>query len=64
MKPIRLKTRTYRSSDELDRMLIEAATVVNSDPSSLLRDFVRQGSETILKDQALQKELRKKYALG
>jgi len=60
----RLKTRTYRASLELDQMLTDAAHVVDADPSSLIRDFVRQGTETILKDELLQRELKKKYALS
>ena len=64
MRVIKHKTRTYRCTEDLDHLLISAAQSVQADSSQLLRDFVRQGSERILKDQELQAELRRKYALA
>ena len=64
MKTTKLKTRTFRCSVDLDQMLTSAAETVHADSSQLLRDFVRQGAERILKDQTLQAELRRKYALA
>lgn len=64
MKPSKLKTRTFRCSLDLDQLLLTAAQAVQADSSQLLRDFVRQGSERILKDQSLQAELKRKYALA
>lgn len=64
MKTTKLKTRTFRCTTDLDQLLTSAAESVQADSSQLLRDFVRQGSERILKDEALQNELRRKYALA
>jgi hypothetical protein len=64
MKTSKLKTRTFRCTTDLDSLLTTAAESVQADSSQLLRDFVRQGSERILKDQSLQAELKRKYALA
>jgi hypothetical protein len=63
MKPLKYKIRTFRCTEELDDLLRRAAQSVDTDASRLLRDFVLQGSETILRDQTLRKELRRKYGL-
>lgn len=62
MKNQKLKIRTFRCTFDLDTLLTEAASAVQADSSQLIRDFVRQGSERILKDHALQNELKKRYA--
>lgn len=64
MKTTKLKIRTFRCTRDLDQLLTAAAESVSADSSQLLRDFVRQGSERILRDQALQSELRRRYALA
>jgi uncharacterized protein (DUF1778 family) len=64
MKSPKLKIRTYRCTTDLDALLVKAATAVRADTSQFLRDIVREGSETVLKDPALQEELQRKYALA
>lgn len=64
MKVIKHKIRTFRCTADLDSLLTSAADAVHADTSQLLRDFVRQGSERILRDQDLQTELKRKYALS
>ena len=64
MKPIRNKTRTYRSSSELDQKLLAAADLISTDPSQLIREFIRQGTQTILNNADLQHELKKTYSLS
>jgi hypothetical protein len=63
MKALKHKIRTFRCSEDLDDLLRKAAQSVDTDASRLLRDFVQQGSETILRDQILRRELRRKYSL-
>lgn len=64
MRSSKLKTRTFRCTTDLDQLLTSAAKSVQADSSQLLRDFVRQGSERILSDEALQAELRRRYMLS
>lgn len=63
---MRLKTRirNFRCSDELDQLLRNAAIEVGCPASRLLRDFVRDGSELILNDTTVARELRRKYEVA
>jgi len=64
MKTSKIKIRTFRCTTDLDALLVSAANSVRTDTSQFLRDIVRQASETVLQDLALQEELRRKYALA
>jgi hypothetical protein len=57
------KTRNFRCSGELDSLLLAAAREVRSAPSLLLREFVREGSESILNDPKVAEHLRRKFAV-
>ena len=63
MKAIKHKIVTCRCTSDLDDLLKKAASTVEADASRLIRDFVMQGSETILKDRSLQLDLKRKYSL-
>jgi hypothetical protein len=54
----------FRCTPELDELLRNAAHEVRCPPSRLLRDFVRDGCELIMRDPKLANELRRKYAVS
>jgi hypothetical protein len=58
---LKKKIRNFRCTQELDELLCNAANEIGCPPSRLLRDFVRDGSELILNDTAIARELRRKY---
>jgi predicted DNA-binding protein len=58
------RIRNFRCSPELDELLRNAAHEVGAPPSRLLREFVRDGCELIMRDPRLAKELRRKYAVS
>lgn len=62
MRMMKTKIRNFRCTDALDELLRNAAQAVDADPSRLLRDFVRDGSELILNDARVQEQLRRRYA--
>jgi hypothetical protein len=64
MTSIKGKIRNFRCTAELDDLLIGAAREVQCAPSRLLREFVKEGAETILNDTAVANELRRKYAVA
>jgi hypothetical protein len=63
MARMKNKIRNFRCTEDLDKLLLEAAKEVQCPPSRLLRDFVRDGSELILNDARVAQELRRKYAV-
>ena len=62
MRKAKTKIRNFRCTEDLDLLLLTAAKAVEADPSRLLRDFTREGSESILNDAVLQEQLRRRYA--
>lgn len=56
------KIRNFRCSPELDELLRNAAHEVGCPPSRLLREFVRDGCELIMRDPSLAHALRRKFA--
>lgn len=58
------KIRNFRCSPELDELLRNAAHEVGAPPSRLLREFVRDGCELIMRDPKLATALRRKYAVS
>jgi hypothetical protein len=62
MRKPKTKIRNFRCTEDLDLLLQTAAEAVEADPSRLLRDFVRDGSELILNDSRVQEQLRRRYA--
>ena len=62
MRKAKTKIRNFRCTEDLDLLLRTAAEAVEADPSRLLRDFVRDGSELILNDARVQEQLRRRYA--
>ena len=64
MARMKEKIRNFRCTEELDELLRNAAHEVGAHPSRLLRDFVRDGSELILRDPKLANELRRRYAVS
>jgi hypothetical protein len=58
------KIRNFRCTDALNDLLIEAANVVECPPSRLLREFVRQNSESIMNDPQIASEFRRKCAVS
>ena len=61
MKNNKRKIRNFRISDDLDQRLKAAAELVGTDPSTLLRDFVKDGTSLIVNSQELQELLRQRY---
>lgn len=63
---VRLKTkiRNFRCTNELDELLRNAANEVGCPASRLLRDFVKDGSELVLNDPTVARELRRKYEVA
>ncbi len=64
MLQVKLKIRNFRCTEELDDLLVAAAHEVGAHPSKLLRDFVRDGSELVLNDPSVARDLRRKYAVA
>jgi hypothetical protein len=64
MMRLRTKIRNFRCTNELDELLRNAANEVGCPASRLLRDFVRDGSELILNDATIARELRRKYGVA
>ena len=62
MRLYKTKIRNFRCTEDLDALLKHAADAVQADPSRLLRDFVRDGSELILNNAIVQEQLRRRYA--
>ena len=62
MRKPKAKIRNFRCTEDLDLLLRTAAEAVEADPSRLLRDFVRDGSELILNNASIQEQLRRRYA--
>ena len=61
---IKEKMRNFRCTEELDSLLLGAAREVQCAPSLLLREFTREGSESILNDPRLAEHLRRKFAVA
>lgn len=64
MLRLKEKIRNFRCTEELDELLRNAAHEVGAPPSRLLRDFVRDGCELIMRDPRLATALRRKYAVS
>jgi len=62
MRQFKTKIRNFRCTEDLDTLLKTAAASVQADPSRLLRDFVRDGSELILNNSIVQEQLRRRYS--
>lgn len=58
------KLRNFRCSEQLDALLVTAASDVQCAPSLLLREFIREGCESILNDPRVAKHLRRKFAVA
>ena len=58
------KMRNFRCTEELDSLLLGAARELQCAPSLLLREFVREGCESILNDPKLAEHLRRKFAVA
>jgi len=58
------KMRNFRCTEELDSLLLGAAREVQCAPSLLLREFIREGSESILNDPKVSEHLRRKFAVA
>jgi hypothetical protein len=58
------KIRNFRCTDDLNNLLLGAASEVQCPASRLLREFVREGAELILNDPKVANELRRKYAVS
>lgn len=61
MARFKTRIRNFRCTDELDELLRNAANEIGCPVSRLLRDFVKDGSELILNDPTVARELRRKY---
>lgn len=61
---IKERTRNFRCTGELDSLLLGAAREVQCAPSLLLREFIREGSESILNDPKVAEHLRRKFAVA
>jgi hypothetical protein len=64
MAGTKAKMRNFRCTHELDSLLLGAAREVQCAPSLLLREFVREGCESILNDPKLAEHLRRKFAVA
>jgi hypothetical protein len=58
------KMRNFRCTEALDTLLLGAAREVQCAPSLLLREFIREGSESILNDAKVAEHLRRKFAVA
>jgi hypothetical protein len=57
------KMRNFRCTHELDDLLLGAARQVRCTPSLLLREFIREGAESILNDARVADHVRRKFAV-
>ena len=64
MTRLKKKIRNFRCTDELDELLRNAANEIGCPVSRLLRDFVKDGSELVLNDATVARELRRKYEVA
>jgi hypothetical protein len=62
MKTTKRRIRNFRISEELDQRLKAAAELVGTDPSCLLRDFVKDGTSLIVGNPDVREMLRQRYA--
>jgi hypothetical protein len=62
MKTPKRRIRNFRISDVLDQHLKAAAELVGADPSTLLRDFVKDGTSLIINNPEIQGKLRQRYS--
>lgn len=62
MKESKQRIRNFRISESLNQQLKDAANLVGTDPSCLLRDFVREGTSRILGDEEARARFRQRYA--
>lgn len=61
MMKTKRRIRNFRISEDLDRQLMAAAEVVGTTPSTLMREFVKDGSALILGDTKVQESLRRRF---
>ncbi|MFD0740097.1 hypothetical protein ACFQZQ_12505 [Lysobacter koreensis] len=61
MKNSKRRIRNFRIGDVLDERLKAVADLVGTEPSTLLRDFVKDGTSLIIESQEVQERLRKRY---
>lgn len=62
MKNTKRRIRNFRISDALDQRLKAAAELVGTEPSTLLRDFVKDGTSLIISNPDMQEKLRQRYS--
>lgn len=62
MKNNKRKIRNFRISDALDQRLKATAELVGTEPSTLLRDFVKDGTSLIINSPDVQEKLRQRYS--
>jgi hypothetical protein len=62
MKNTKRRIRNFRISDDLDQRLMAAAALVGTEPSTLLRDFVKDGTSLIISSPEVQEHLRQRYS--
>jgi hypothetical protein len=62
MKEQKRRIRNFRISDGLDQRLKSAAALVGTEPSTLLRDFVKDGTSLIMSSVEIQNKLRQRYS--
>lgn len=62
MKEPKRRVRNFRISEALDHDLRSAAALVGTDPSRLLRDFVKDGTSLIINSRDVQEMLRQRYS--
>jgi hypothetical protein len=64
MVTTKIRMRNFRCTEQLDGLLVDAAREVQCAPSLLLREFVREGCESILSDPKVAEHLRRKFAVA
>lgn len=62
MREPKQRIRNFRISESLNQQLKDAADLVGTDPSCLLRDFVREGTSRIIEDEDARASFRQRYA--
>jgi len=62
MKNPKRRIRNFRISDVLDQRLKATAELVGTEPSTLLRDFVKDGTTLIISSPEVQEKLRQRYS--
>jgi hypothetical protein len=60
----KIRMRNFRCTEQLDTLLVDAAREVQCAPSLLLREFIREGCESILSDPKVAEHLRRKFAVA